>query len=330
MDPTFSIRLCKDVDEACQYFLTWPIREGWNHSTDDEEVRQVFYPCDPSGFLLGTVKDSDGVETVVGCILALKHTDALAWIGCFIVADSHRGKGYGGKIFQRGMDHLEGCQYIGLDAKVEKVASYERVGFKRSGGWMGKTYRGDMVKDVLEKLDPEDYHDVKVMDWTDDDTADQVAQVDRRATGYYRPDFWKYWIKMHTGTSKNGDCAKDHGRHVAKVLGQDGKVAHFASIRPAVKGFLITLYAGDIHVAEALLRYLVQWVVNRSSSPGWLLPKNHWMVVNGNACASNPHSLALFENLNFEWVSTRERMYRDAYPTGNSLELFSVASLTVG
>ncbi|KAI8337188.1 acyl-CoA N-acyltransferase [Chlamydoabsidia padenii] len=330
MDSTFTIRRCIDVDEACHYFLTWPIKEGWNHSTDDEEVRQVFYPGDPDGFILGTIQDKGGQETVVGCILAIRHTNELAWIGCYIVGEEHRGKGYGTKIFNAAMDHLKKCRYIGLDAKVEKVAAYKRAGFKQTGGWTGKTFRGDMVKDVLEKLQAEDYQDVNVEDWTRTDSTQDIAHLEKQSTGYDRPDFWNRWVNMHTGVTKTGESAKDHGRHVVKVLDQDGKIAHFASIRPAVKGFLITLYAGNLHVAKALLRYLVQWVVDRSASDTWLLPKSHWMVINGNGCASNPDSLNLYEQLDFEWVSTRERMYYDAYPTGSISQLYSVASLTVG
>ncbi|ORZ25227.1 hypothetical protein BCR42DRAFT_3992 [Absidia repens] len=337
MDPTFTIRPCKDVDEASYYFLKWPVQEGWNHSTDDAEIRHAFYPCDPDGFMLATITNKDdGQETVVGMVLALKHTKDLAWIGCFIVAEQYRGAGYGRRIFQHAMDYLEGTRYIGLDAKLEKVKSYERVGFELTGGWTGKTYRGDIVRDVLNKLKGDNYTDVNILDWQDDGGDDhqaleQLALLDQQHSGYYRPEFWTHWMRLHT-TAVAGYKARDYGRYAVKVLNADGGVAHFATIRPAVKGFVITLISGDLHVAEALLRHMAQWIIDSASdSSTWLLPKDHRMVINGNGCATNQACMDLYQGLGFEWVSTRERMFfKGVHPSTDPSGLYSIASLTVG
>jgi ribosomal protein S18 acetylase RimI-like enzyme len=277
---------------------------------------------------LGTIKDTAGQEIVVASLLALGHTDELAWIGCYIVDKAHRGKGYGIKLFQHGLDHLKGHRYIGLGAVLSVVPAYERSGFKQS--WLCKTFRGDMVKDVLAKLSPDDYQNVAVTDWTDDDSIQDLARLEQRCTGYYRPVFWKQWIRMHTGPTRTGDCARNHGRLAAKVLDQHGKLAHFASLRPAVKGFALVLYSQDPHAAEALLRYVVQSVVDGSSSAHWSLPKNHYMALDANGCGDNPASFALYEKLGFNVVTTHRRMYHDAYPTGDLSGLFSAASLTIG
>ena len=47
----------------------------------------------------------------------------------WVKADS-RGKGYGLKIFQKGMEYLKDCEIIGLDAVEEQVPNYEKSGFK--------------------------------------------------------------------------------------------------------------------------------------------------------------------------------------------------------
>ncbi|CAO3594994.1 unnamed protein product [Absidia cylindrospora] len=332
--PLFAIRRCTDVDEVCHYFLTWPVEEGWNHCYGAEEIRQVFYPCDPNGFFLGTLMNENGQETVVATILTLRHTDDLAWIGSFIVAKNHRGKGYGSKLFQHGMNYLKGCRCIGLESLPTVVPNYRRLGFD---GWTSKTFRGDMIKNVLEKLDAKKYEDVCIMDWTDTDNGnlDQLEQLivlEKRTTGYDRPNFWKRWIRLHSSNGANGTQAASYGRYAVTVPNSSGGIGHFALIRPVVYGFSITIFSDSIHVAKALLRYLVQRVVEAACDPSskWLLPKDHPLDVNGNVCSLNPVSVALFQDLGFEYVSSRERMFYGTPPDADLSGLFSVATLTVG
>ncbi|KAI8089798.1 uncharacterized protein BX664DRAFT_141711 [Halteromyces radiatus] len=330
MDPSFRIRPCTDVEEACHYFLKWPVREGWNHSPDDQEIRQAFYPSDPNGFLVGTVRDKEtGKETVVCTVIAMRHNDDVAFLGCFIVDNAHRGKGYGTVLFKHALKRLETCRFVGLESMYPMVPRYQKIGFDI--GWTSTTLRGDMIENVLNKISKVDGQDISIVDLTerakiDSSLGQQLAAVENKYTGMDRPVFWKNWLTLHT--SKD---AAQHGRHAVAVLDADGNVAHIGFIRPAVLGFVTTLFCSDAHIASTLLRHLVQWVIDSTSSPSWALPKNHDLTVDANACSANPTALALYEDLGFKVASGRKRMWLSGLsPKSDHSGIYGVGSLTVG
>lgn len=101
--------------------IEWAALEGWNPGLHDADC---FYHADPKGFLAGFVD-----EVPVATISAVKYSDYAGFLGFYIVNPAFRGKGFGIKIWNAGMDHLKGCN-IGLDGVVEQQDNYRKSGFK--------------------------------------------------------------------------------------------------------------------------------------------------------------------------------------------------------
>lgn len=94
--------------------------EGWNPGLHDAEP---FRATDPEGFLIGLLNDEP-----VGCISAVSYGGTFGFMGFYIVLPEHRGKGYGMKLWERAIDHLNG-HLIGGDGVFERLDDYRRSGF---------------------------------------------------------------------------------------------------------------------------------------------------------------------------------------------------------
>ena len=82
----FRIRAMSAADMVA-ITVPWMAAEGWNPGLHDAET---FVAADPAGFLLGEL-DGEPIATVSG----VRYSDDFAFLGCYIVRDSFRGRGYG-------------------------------------------------------------------------------------------------------------------------------------------------------------------------------------------------------------------------------------------
>ena len=95
--------------------------EGW----DTEEAHTLaLYRAHPNDFFIAHKN-----KQLLGFIVAIKHSDEFGFISSFLVLKEFRSLGYGKKILNFALKHLEGCQ-IALDSVVNRTSLYERVGFK--------------------------------------------------------------------------------------------------------------------------------------------------------------------------------------------------------
>lgn len=100
--------------------IDWAAEEGWNPGLHDADA---FYAADPSGYLIGYLKDEP-----VGCISVVKYGDSFGFLGFYIVRPEFRGEGYGYALWQAGINSLQGRQ-TGLDGVVEQQPNYRKSGF---------------------------------------------------------------------------------------------------------------------------------------------------------------------------------------------------------
>jgi RimJ/RimL family protein N-acetyltransferase len=101
--------------------LEWAAAEGWNPGLHDAEC---FHAADPGGFLLGVL---DGEP--IASISVVQYGSSFAFLGLYIVRPAFRGRGYGWRLWQAGMDRLAG-RTVGLDGVVAQQANYRRTGFQ--------------------------------------------------------------------------------------------------------------------------------------------------------------------------------------------------------
>ncbi len=101
--------------------IEWAAREGWNPGRNDAEI---FYHADPHGFFIGELEGEP-----VGCISTVAYGDTFGFLGLYIVRPEFRGRGYGLRLWRRGMAYMED-RNVGLDGVVEQQEKYRRSGFR--------------------------------------------------------------------------------------------------------------------------------------------------------------------------------------------------------
>ena len=115
----FAIRTMSPAD--LDLALDWAAREGWNPGLGDAEA---FLAADPGGFLIGTLAGEP-----VGCVSVVAYGEAFGFLGFYIVRPEFRGRGYGIRIWNAGMERLA-CRNVGLDGVVAQQDNYWRSGFQ--------------------------------------------------------------------------------------------------------------------------------------------------------------------------------------------------------
>jgi len=100
--------------------IAWAAEEGWNPGLHDADC---FYAADPSGFLVGLLGDEP-----IATISVVKYGNSFGFLGFYIVKPEYRGKGYGIRIWNAGMEALNG-RIIGLDGVVAQQDNYRKSGF---------------------------------------------------------------------------------------------------------------------------------------------------------------------------------------------------------
>jgi hypothetical protein len=100
----------------------WARQEGWNPGLHDQTP---FTLVDPRGFIGGYLNNE-----LVATISAVRYDQHFGFIGFYIVAPAHRGKGYGLQVWNAGMNHLKDLPCVGLDGVLAQTENYQRSGFR--------------------------------------------------------------------------------------------------------------------------------------------------------------------------------------------------------
>jgi ribosomal protein S18 acetylase RimI-like enzyme len=106
-----------EVDTAVE----WAAIEGWNPGLNDAEC---YFEADPAGFFIGLL---DGAP--IATLSAVRYGKSFGFMGFYIVRPDCRGEGYGTKIWNAGLEYLEG-RIIGLDGVVDQQENYRKSGFR--------------------------------------------------------------------------------------------------------------------------------------------------------------------------------------------------------
>lgn len=147
----------------------------WNQITADWER---FLTVCPEGCFAGTVDGELAATTAV-----ITYGSDVSWIGMVLVDENHRSRGYGSRIFERGLEYAvdEGGDLIGLDATPLGEPIYRKYGFERVEPvfrWQGTlraSEHGDERRDSRGSIEQVTSGDV-----------DTVCEFDRRYVGIDR------------------------------------------------------------------------------------------------------------------------------------------------
>jgi ribosomal protein S18 acetylase RimI-like enzyme len=222
-DSDLTIRTMNPAD--LESAVDWAAGEGWNPGLDDAAA---FRTADPEGFLIGEI----GGEPV-GCLSVVAYGDDFGFLGFYIVRPEFRGKGYGLRIWQAGMERLGG-RNIGLDGVVAQQDNYRRSGFRYA-------YANERFEGTGGGPAPDGVVDLA------DIPFPHVAVYDREIFRAPRETFLRAWI------------ARPGGRSLGVAEGES--LRGFGVIRPCRTGHKIgPLFADTEEIAERLFANLVAGV----------------------------------------------------------------------
>ncbi|MDV6344999.1 GNAT family N-acetyltransferase [Nitrosomonas sp. Is37] len=282
MNDTYVIRRMsrKEFDFAIELAAS----EGWNPGLNDGDC---FYAADNSGFFLGLLDNEP-----IACLSAVKYSDSFGFIGLYIVKKSYRGKGYGSKIMNAGLDYLKGCN-IGLDGVLAQLDNYKKYGFQQA-------YRNIRYQGLTGGKVPNNSGIIKLTDIP----FEQINLYDSVFFPTDRATFLKLWLAQPDS--------------VALGIIQEDKLVACGVIRACREGYKIgPLFANSPEFAETLFLALNTNV--KAGQPVFL-----------DIMEKNPNALALVQRYKMQPIFETARMYTQQTPALDSERLYGVTSFELG
>jgi GNAT superfamily N-acetyltransferase len=276
---TIRVMTRADLDRAVE----WAAGEGWNPGLKDAVC---FQAADPSGFLMA-YHDREPI----GSISVVRYSDAFGFLGFYIVRPDHRGQGFGYRLWQAGLSHLDGCT-VGLDGVVAQQENYARSGFAlahRNVRFGGSPQIESPRDERLQPIGP--------------DMIDAILAYDRPFFAGPRKAFLRCWLSPDTRTA------------IAFV--EDGTIKGYGVIRECRSGFKIgPLFADGEHEAALLFEALA---ARAEGAPVFLdLPE------------SNSGAARLAAQYRLSPVFETARMYRGPQPDLPLSRIYGITTFELG
>jgi GNAT superfamily N-acetyltransferase len=264
--------------------VEWAAAEGWNPGLSDASC---YYQADPNGFFIGYLGDKP-----IACISAVRYSDDFGFMGFYIVAPEHRGKGYGIAIWNAAIQYLDGCN-IALDGVVEQQENYKKSGFT----YAHANYRYETRASSSAPRNPDMIPLSHI----------PKAMILRYSDDFFpagRQQFLESWIQQ-SGAISYGFM--EHGQLVG-----------YAFARPCREGFKIgPLFANSPEIAEDLFTTLKAKVPE--ASPIYLdIPER------------NSAALQLVERHSMHLVFETARMYTGEEPEISLERTYGITSFEIG
>jgi len=281
-DKIFRIRTMKQ-DEV-NLAIEWAAKEGWNPGIHDADC---YYSADSNGFFIGILGDEP-----IATISAVKYGKSFGFIGFYIVKPEYRGKGYGMKIWNKGLKYLHG-RNVGLDGVIAQQENYKKSGFKFA-------YRNIRYQGNGGGKFPKNSSVIKLSEIN----FEAVNFYDQKLFPENRTEFLKSWVNQ----SDN------------KALGilKDNKLAGFGVIRKCNSAYKIgPLFADNADLAEELFLALKSQI--KSTDKFFLdTPEINKAAVN------------LAKTYKMNVVFETARMYTKEAPNISVNKIFGVTSFELG
>ncbi|PVE20399.1 GNAT family N-acetyltransferase [Microvirga sp. KLBC 81] len=263
--------------------IEWAAAEGWNPGLNDADC---FQAADPMGFLVGSLGDEP-----VASISVVRYSSAFGFLGLYIVRQDQRGRGFGYRLWQAGMEYL-GDRTVGLDGVVAQQGNYARSGFvlAHRNVRFGGTPQTEAPRD--ERLRP-----------VSPGILEAVLDYDRPFFAAPRDTFLRCWLKPDT--------------RIAIAFVEDGTVKGYGVIRACRNGYKIgPLFADSEREADLLFQALAS---QAKGAPVFLdLPE------------PNQAAVQLAADHNLSPVFETARMYRGQRPDLPLSQTYGISTFELG
>ncbi len=264
--------------------IDWAAAEGWNPGLEDADC---FYAADQSGFLIGTLEDRP-----IACISVVKYGAQFGFLGFYIVHPDFRGQGYGLRIWQAGLEYLQG-RTVGLDGVVAQQDNYRKSGFELA-------YRNIRYVGTGGQPASEDAAIVPLASRP----IEEVIGYDQAFFPDARRDFLRCWISRPRST--------------ALGILHNSILAGYTVIRPCREGYKIgPLFADSAELAERL--FLAVRARVEKAAPIYL-----------DTPEVNSAAVDLAERQEMKMVFETARMYKGGVPSLPNDRSFGVTTFELG
>ena len=259
----------------------------------------IYRNTDKQGVWMGWVD-----STPVGCIAGVKYNNIYGFIGLYIVRPEYRGQGYGHRLWEQAIRHLQDVKCVGLEAASHLIINYAEWGFKTSS----QTIRWQLfnAEDGLSAqavLDPQDLNIVSGAEIP----LEAIKKYDSEREFTARPHFLSQWLEHPSG----------------KVIALIDKYNHchgFARIRPCLlpagEGWRIGPILADSPVLAKVL------ILN--------LLTEHKGVILIDSPERNDNAQLLLSSLGFHEISATTRMYKGSHKAVLTKDVYGLACLELG
>lgn len=286
MHPELSIRPLRL--EEMNLPVDWAAAEGWNPGLHDGAA---FHAADPDGFLVAELEGRP-----VGVISAVRTGTSFGFLGFYIVAPEHRGKGHGMALWRAAMARMDG-RTAGLDGVLAQQANYAKSGFVLA---QRNVRHGGLAPGPGEAAAADRAPGVRPADAV---SFAELAAYDAVHFGYARTVFLRAWLALPESR--------------ARVFRRGGAVAGFGMARRCREGVKIgPLFADDEEAAEALFLSLAG-----------LAPGERVFL---DVPEPNAEAMALARRHGLEAVFETARMYRGPAPVLPLGRIYGITSFELG
>lgn len=302
----FTVRHITSADEVAEVFHR---RRAKLHPPRNSGALDYvsFFAADKTGFYAGEL---DGID--ISCISVVKYSSDYAFVGCYVVDEPYRGKGYGLRTWKAALSSLSPDCNIALDAHEKIVPKYTPNGFKSE--W---TYQRMVIKPSEVSIDSlccnTEGFEIKP---ATEIAFEKLLEYDTSVYVYARPSFLEKWIS-----------ASNCHSYVA-VSTSGGEVVGYAVVRspynPEDSWMIAPLFADDSQVARSLYKSLILGVMKEDPNTSIKVD-----VPCGEHC--NRASLNIVTELSAVVELTLHRMYKRGIPSDMPLtKIFGVTSPELG
>lgn len=265
--------------------VEWAAQEGWNPGLHDAEC---FRAADPRGFFIGEWRGEP-----VACLSAVAYGEDFGFIGLYIVKPAFRGRGFGMRVWQHGMDYLRN-RNVGLDGVVAQQANYRKSGFQLA-------YRNIRFQGVAQDIaQGEPYADLLHASAL---PFESLNDYDRQCFPAARERFLAAWLAQPGS--------------MTRMAVSNGQVAGYGVLRRCLTGYKIgPLFADNDEIAARLFSALTSSIAGE--------------VFFFDVPDINADAIALAERHGMTSVFETARMYTREQPAISIERVFGVTSFELG
>jgi len=269
--------------------------EGWNGGEEGNSYNDVI---DIEGLLVGEL---DGkIVSTLGCV----KFGSYAWLGLYICHPDYRGKGFGFKLWQHGMEYLNNCSVLGLDANLDQESNYQRSGFVSDFTLL--RYQVTLENIFKLSVDQQPGSETRQILSNETNFINLCIEMDSKIYPEIdRRDYMRKWLNL--------PCNRVVGYMKDSLLG-------FGVVRSSDVGVRIGPFqARDIQTAKSILQQIGHVIKEQNLCQDGFV---HFDFPD-----TSQHALDLVTELQGVLKTTCRRMYKGKPPTRNSSCEFGTANI---